>query len=374
VTDLLVTPHTPALGTGRSLRTYAIARVLASHGGVEVLYVEHGAVEPAPELRALEGVSLVAVRPSRGLRRALTYARARAAGVPRGFARGISPELQAAAGRLARAPGRGRVIADGPVAAAALLPLARRRPVVYNAHNVESSLRASIPGELRDFGTPARLARFERRLFDTASETWMVSDADMQEARQIAPNAAFRYVPNVVDVTSIRPVPRTGSRRVLYAGDFSYAPNRLALAFLADEVMPIVWASVPEATLVVTGRSLELPAGSDPRVDARGFVDDLEAVYRSVDCVAVPLLQSGGSPLKFVEALAHGLPVVATSRAARGLAAEAGAHYLAGDDAGAFAAAVVRALRGEAQDVAAAGRALAAREYSLEKLAELVAG
>ena len=38
----------------------------------------------------------------------------------------------------------------------------------------------------------------------------------------------------------------------------------------------------------------------------------------------VPLREGGGSPLKFVEALAYGLPVVATPLAAAGLEIEAG--------------------------------------------------
>ena len=57
-------------------------------------------------------------------------------------------------------------------------------------------------------------------------------------------------------------------------------------------------------------------------------MDDLaERVRRARDCAIVPLLQGGGTPLKFVEALAYGLPVVATPRAAAGLGVD-GEHYL----------------------------------------------
>ena len=52
----------------------------------------------------------------------------------------------------------------------------------------------------------------------------------------------------------------------------------------------------------------------------------------------MPLLTGGGSPLKFVEALAYGLPVVATPHAAAGLeAARAGEHYREADGPEAFA-------------------------------------
>ena len=86
----------------------------------------------------------------------------------------------------------------------------------------------------------------------------------------------------------------------------------------------------------------------------------------------MPLLSGGGSPLKFVEALAYGLPVVATPKAAAGLDVTAGEHYLEGADGPGLARALVAALAG-APEIAAAGRALAEREYSIEALAATLA-
>jgi glycosyltransferase involved in cell wall biosynthesis len=369
--DLFVSSHTPTLGSGRAQRSSSIIRALGLRDGVDVLYTVFGADEPSRELAEAEGVSLHPVHSSRGLKRALTYGGAVASGVPRGFARSISPELRREARRLA--PAHRRLIADGPDVAAALLPLARSATLVYNAHNIESSLRAGIPGEVGGFDSERRLARFERRLFETAAESWLVSDADLQEASRLAPNATFRYVPNAVDVRSIEPVARTGSQRLVFSGNFAYTPNRIALAYLTEEVMPRVWASAPEAVLSVTGRGAAATAGLDPRVELLGFVDDLDGVYAGVDCAVVPLAQSGGSPLKFVEALAHGVPVVASSTAARGLAVRPGIHYLEADSPEEFAAAVAQVIHEGAPEIAAAGRELAEREYSIERLSELVA-
>ncbi|HYM53783.1 MAG TPA: hypothetical protein VES97_00360, partial [Solirubrobacteraceae bacterium] len=112
--DLLVTTHTPVLGSGQAVRTYGVARALAAHGGLTLLYVRFGAPAPDEAFRAIPGVELREVVPSRGPRRLLAYAAARRAGVPAGFARGVSRELAAETARLAAASDRGRVIADGP--------------------------------------------------------------------------------------------------------------------------------------------------------------------------------------------------------------------------------------------------------------------
>ena len=126
---------------------------------------------------------------SRRARRAGAWARARASGVPPAVARGVSPELAAAAEGLA--DGRERVIADDPMAAVSLKRLAKRRPVIYSAHNLESAFR---PGRDPDWGSRDSLEAFERRLLETASETWMPSRADLEGARRLAPRrrAALR--------------------------------------------------------------------------------------------------------------------------------------------------------------------------------------
>src|SRR5271163_3575174 len=107
VKDLFVTSHTPALRSGRAVRTYGVARALASNGGLTLLYARFGASEPDSTFRAIPGVELVEVVPSRGPGRMLSYGTARLAGVPHSLARGASRELARAAARLAEEPGRG---------------------------------------------------------------------------------------------------------------------------------------------------------------------------------------------------------------------------------------------------------------------------
>ncbi len=368
--DLFIATLTPTLGTGAAMRTYALLRALASLGPVDVLYARFDAPSPAPEIEAIDGLTLHEVVTSRGARRGAAFARALATGVPRGFARGVSPELAAAAARMCDdGTVRGRVIADGAIAAQTVRALSRRRPVIYNAHNLESAFRPDMGA-----GSARRYTRWERRLLQAMHESWMVSRADLDGAALLAPAARLRYVPNAVDVDAIVPVsPPPRTHRALFTADHTYPPNREALAFLIAEIMPLVWAKLPDATLAVTGRGLGLAPQTDARVQALGFVDDLGAVYATAACAVVPLLSGGGSPLKFIEALARGIPVVATGKAAAGLDVEAGVHYLQADGADAFAAALTGVLTDGADAIAAHGRALAHSDYSVAALARRIA-
>jgi len=356
MTDLLITSYTPARTSGRGVRTCSVIAALARLGEVEVAYVPFGAGAPAPDLAATDSITLRRVEPSRGPRRAVAAAWALARGATPGLARAVSPEIVAAA---RDAPADVRLIVDGPTAAAAVLPLARRREAIYVAHNLESSFRP----------TP-RLTAFERRVLDEFAEAWMATRVDMQAARElVGHDLRMRYAPNVVDVAALPArTGRAGNQTALFVGDFTYEPNLDGLSYLADEIMPRVWERLPEAAVNVVGRGVDTPP-ADPRVRVLGFVDDLDAAYAEADAVVVPLLTGGGSPLKFVEALARGMPVVATSHAAALIEpGRAGEHFLAADDAEGFAAALVSALNGEADQLGERGRAMAEREFSIEAL------
>jgi glycosyltransferase involved in cell wall biosynthesis len=372
VRDLLITINTPALGSGQAMRTYGLIRALAEHRPTDVLHVRFGAHDPDEAHLAIADAAFHPVDSSRGALRAFTYARSRLSGTPATYARGISPELIRASQRMAAEPGRGRVIADGPIAAMAVAALSRRREVIYNAHNFESDLRpqyaAHGPSELR------RLQAFERGILERASESWMVSDGDIELARSLSPPAHLRYVPNVIDVSAIEPVaPPAAEQRVVFVASFRYEPNLNAAGFLVEEVFPRVWEHLPDARLALVGGGIDEPLSSDPRVEALGFVEHIDAVYRRASCVVVPLLEGGGSPLKFVEGLAYGLPVVATPRAAAGLHVRGGEHCLIAEDAERFAGSLVEVLTGGAAEIAARGRKLAESEYSIEALAALIA-
>lgn len=366
MSDVIVSSVTPILGSGTGLRTYGVTAALARHGAVELAYVVFGADRPAAAYEQLTNVTMRPLRASRGVARGLAFARARARGVPSDLARGVSPAL---ARVLREAGADARVIADGPVAAAALLPAARSRDLVYLAHNLES-------GGFRGAAEQAALERFERIVLSSFSQCWMATRADERGARTLAgEQISTRYVPNVVDVARIDPVVCSGAGRVLFVGDFTYEPNLEASVFLTDSVMPEVWRRLPDLRLTMIGRGL--PAATrDARIETPGFVEDLHAGYAAADVVVVPLLRGGGSPLKFVEALAHGLPVIATPHAA-GLIEDGvpGRDFITAEGATEFAAAIEKLLGDppHAQEVGAAGRRLASRCYSIDTLATLIA-
>lgn len=371
---IVATAYTPSLDSGRARRAYGLMRALAAHGPVELVYNAFGASQPDPAFTAIAGLTMHRVERPNRLMHAQAYLRARRHGVPGPFARGVWPGFASCAAGLAEENDEDRLIAQGPIAAGALLRVAKRRPAVYCADNLESTFRHRLERETLSHET---LERFERLLLQTFSENWMVSDLDVAGAAQMAPDSEQRLVPNVVDVSAIEPIgARNGDCSILFVADLSYDPNTQALRFLCDAVMPALWGRREDARLIVAGpgsTDFDLPA--DPRIEARGFVPELHDLYAEAGCVVVPLLEGGGSPLKFVEALAYGAAIVATPRAAAGLHVTPGREYVEAEpDGAAFAAAVQTALDpARAKLLGAAARQVAEAEYSIEALVRDVA-
>ena len=147
--------------------------------------------------------------------------------------------------------------------------------------------------------------------------------ASAVEAAGVATRAGIDHVevaPNAVPIPERVPPP-PGEDRLLFVGNLTYEPNRVAARLLAGEILPRVQQRRPNATLELVGSnggSLDDLAGVDG-VRLLGAVPDVAPHYASADAVVVPLRHGGGTRIKVLEAFAYRRPVVATSTAVAGL-------------------------------------------------------
>lgn len=197
-----------------------------------------------------------------------------------------------------------------------------------------------------------RYRRWERRVMSQAAAVVAVTEKD---ARQLGAMLG-RPVPVVVNgvdcehFAAARPTPE--AQRVLFLGNYEYAPNVDAVEWMLDEILPRVWAHCPEARMSVCGYALPAEWAqrwSDPRIEWQGFVPDLLQLQSSSSVFLAALRHGGGSKLKVLEALAAGLPLASTAQGVSGLELRDGEDYLGGESAEQLANAVVRLLQDPAQ-------------------------
>jgi glycosyltransferase involved in cell wall biosynthesis len=263
-----------------------------------------------------------------------------------------------------------------------------KSPVVVQAHNIEALIwrryrdtecrflkRLYVADQLRKF------LHFERRVFHTVTRIITVSPADAALARDLYGELPIDVVDNGVDVDLFWEIhPNYHSRTILFLGALDWRPNLDALEQLLEQIFPRLLRAVPDAKLAVVGRSppawLRKRVASSPNTELHADVPDVRPYLQSSAAMAVPLRIGGGSRLKILEALASGLPVVATAIGAEGLRIKPGRDFILADTSEEIAAGLARCLRDPvwAHAQAERGRKTVASQYDWVKLAYQLEG
>ncbi len=260
---------------------------------------------------------------------------------------------------------------------------------VLNAHNVEADLqeqlaaRATQPPErvLRSHFA-ARTARLENAVVNAATQVWVCSAEDQAStaARYGRSDGVF-VIPNALPLPAERPARReraAGDAHLVFPGDFSYPPNREAAMLIIDRLVPELRRRLDGFEVILAGRhptaDMMEAHHTVPEVRVIGPVEEMAPVLEEADVMVAPLEAGSGSRFKLLEAFAAGLPVVATPKAAEGLAVDNGVHLLLAGDVDGVAAAVTALVSdpARARSLADAAWDLFRERYSWQAVAECV--
>ena len=195
------------------------------------------------------------------------------------------------------------------------------------------------------------LRAYERKLCEKASCIVVTTEREAQLVRQIEPAARVHVVPNGVDTSYFDPqtVPRVaGAPTAIFTGDMSYFPNEEAVIYFARSVFPLIRRSVAGARFLIVGRNPG-PKVQKLRhiegVEVTGFVPDVRTYLARAQVAVAPFMIAAGIQNKILEAMAYGLPVVATPRTAQGLSADVADMVEMGSTAEELASKIVLLLR-----------------------------
>jgi glycosyltransferase involved in cell wall biosynthesis len=219
-----------------------------------------------------------------------------------------------------------------------------------------------------------RTARLEQRLVAAADAVTVVAERDRLALAAYPGGARVVVVPNGVEALE-RPAPTVAAPRAIFTGKLSYHANQAALRWLLSDIWPRVRQQAPAAELLVAGanppRWLRRADGADGVMLVERPRDMLFQIAQARLALA-PMVYSVGIQNKILEAMACGVPVVATSAAAAGLPGAADGCYLTADDAEAFAASVVTLFRDHARAwaIGSAGHAYVRRELTWRAAAD----
>jgi GT2 family glycosyltransferase/glycosyltransferase involved in cell wall biosynthesis len=243
------------------------------------------------------------------------------------------------------------VIASRHYVLSPLLPLLRRHAprarVVFDTvdlHYLREQREAEISGDDAMRRAAERTRRGELALIAAADATWVVSAAEKALLEAEIPGARVAVVSNIHDVTD-RGAPFAQRQGLLFVGSYRHPPNVDAARWLADEIFPRIRRQSPAIELHLVGADAPpevVALGERDGIRFHGHVPDLQPLLDSARISVAPLRYGAGVKGKVNQALALGLPVVATTCAVEGMFLTDGNDVLVADEAEAFADAVLR--------------------------------
>ncbi len=183
----------------------------------------------------------------------------------------------------------------------------------------------------------------ELALARKADVTLVVSPAEQALLSELAPDLPVEVVSNIVDPVGCATgfAAREG---LVFIGNFTHPPNVDAVLFLVQDVLPRVHRQLGPVTTYIVGNEPppRILALAGEHLVVTGHVPELAPYLDRCRVSVAPLRYGAGVKGKVNSAMAHGLPVVATTIAAEGMHLSDGEHVLLADTAEDFAAAVVR--------------------------------
>lgn len=225
---------------------------------------------------------------------------------------------------------------------------------VLRAHNIEHLLI----DERFEGGNPVlrlilhqeaeRLKKYETDILEFMDQTFAISRGDLGSFLALRPDLAGRiqYLPVPVEVRGNSTAERFREpTTVLFVGNCRWRPNLVAARWIVEELAPELERQLPQICVRLVGSGAVF-RDAGPNVEAMGFVEDLESEYARALCTVAPIRTGGGLNVKVLESLAHGVPVVGTAFARRGIDTEA---ILEAESAAGFVAGIRKLMQDPAE-------------------------
>ncbi|MFX0196254.1 MAG: glycosyltransferase [Candidatus Hodarchaeota archaeon] len=164
----------------------------------------------------------------------------------------------------------------------------------------------------------------------------VVSPDDKQFIKSFLPELNVSVAANGVDCEYYKPYSsEAGSNAIIFTGNMSYPPNVDAVLYFYNDIFPLIRSEIPQVELLVVGAdpTKEIEELSlDGQVTVTGFVKDIRPYFHRSSVFVCPLRIGTGIKNKILEAMAMGVPIVATSLSIRGIEISPQEHIIIADD------------------------------------------
>lgn len=216
--------------------------------------------------------------------------------------------------------------------------------------------------------------QFENFMYRPYQTTVVVAEADREELLGINPSLDVQVISNGIDLDFFQ-IENTLRKQaqLIFTGNYEYEPNLDAALLLAQEIFPQIQAAIPEARLWLVGNAppSKLLVLQDDHIQVTGRVPDIRPYLAKATAFICPLRLGAGIKNKVLEAMAMGLPVIATPLSIDGIDAQQDREIMIAD-VKQIAAKTIHLLKDETLQATLSqnGKQLIKNHYSWSKVAD----
>lgn len=221
-----------------------------------------------------------------------------------------------------------------------------------------------------------RMRRYAANLWQHFDRVITMSETDKRSLLSVVPTAEVSVVPNGVDTEFFAPLAKRGSvdrMKVAFLGGSQHYPNVDAMKFFATEIVTRIRLPKTDFVFKIIGAfdSRLMPQLPFP-TEFTGYVEDIRPHLCECSLLIVPLRIGGGTRLKILEAMALGVPVLATTIGCEGIEALPERDVIITDDPQVFADQMMAMLTDEPlrERLSRNARQLVEQKYSWTEIVE----
>lgn len=216
-----------------------------------------------------------------------------------------------------------------------------------------------------------RTEKFEKFLATQFEKVLVTSKKDQDEFLTLSPSSPVEVLTNGVDTDYFSPIPANQrlDNVILISGKMSYHANVNMALFAIQEIMPLVWKENQNIQLWVVGKdppSSIQQYSANPKIKITGTVPEILPYLQKATIALAPLNYGAGVQNKVLEAMACGIPVIASPLAVSALNVLNGREVLVANNPNNYADYILNLISNPQMgyQIGNAGREYVEREHS----------
>ena len=185
--------------------------------------------------------------------------------------------------------------------------------IIYISHSIESEIRKKFSNIFIYFLTKY----LESFMFKCADIATSVSKYEKRKIKKLYNVNTILYS-NAINIDYKVGKKKIAKDYILYSGSYLYRPNKNAIDYLNNNIMPTLLTKHPTIKLVLTGGGFKKKY---PWVINKNIIPKKELynlIYHS-KCLCVPLKFGSGTRIKIIEALSIGAIVISSLKGIEGI-------------------------------------------------------